>query len=110
MREDYFNLKEAAKAMGTSDKMLTKIIKKMPSFPAFRVGGKWVIRKRAFYAFFEDEENCKTLEDTCHIYVERESLRAESRAYTQRVMHRGTLQYLVREAERNRRDKTHLEF
>lgn len=111
MREDYFNLKEAAKAVGVGETSLQRIIKKVPSFPALRVGGSWVIKKKPFYAFFEDEGNCNMLYDMFPtLWIDYARIREDGKLYALHVMHRGTLQNILREEERNRMHKTHLEF
>lgn len=110
MREDYFNLREAAKAIGISDNTLANIIKKMPSFPANRIGGRWVITKKALYDWLADKENQRILNKTFRIWIDYEQIREDGERYALHVMHRGTAQHLIREEERNRMYKTHLEF
>lgn len=112
MREDYFNLKETARAIGISDSSMLKLIKKVPSFPALHVGGSWVIPKKSFFKWFEKDENCYLLDDlfNCRVYIDYERIRENGRLYTQHLIHRGTLQKILRNEEKNRRYKTHLEF
>lgn len=111
MREDYFNLKETERALGISNVSLMKIIKNVPNFPALRVGGSWVIQKKELYAFFEDEENRKKIIDMfSNVWIDFERIKQDGKDYALHVMHRGTLQNILRAEEKNRRYKTHLEF
>ena len=110
MREDYFNLKETAQAIGIGDTALANIIKKMPSFPVYRIGGRRVIPKKALYDWFADKGNQHFINNTFRISIDYEKIREDGERYALHVMHRGTAQHLIREEERNRMFKTHLEF
>ena len=112
MREDYFNLLEAAKELGISDSSLRRIVDNVPNFPALRLGGRWIVKKKPLYAWFEDAENRRMVENMFNrrVSIDYMRLRENSKRYDQQVAHRGTLQSILRAEEKNRMYKTHLEF
>ena len=112
MREDYFNFLEAANELGISDVSLRKIVNNAPTFPALRLGGRWIIKKKSLYAWFENAENRRLVDDLFkkRVSIDYMQLREKSKRYAQHITHRGTLQSIIRAEEKNRMYKTHLEF
>lgn len=114
MRQDYFNLREASNALHVGYETLQKIITGMPDFPAYRTTptSNWIIPKKQFFAWFDRPDNCAMLCDKFGISMLRhiEHVKEQAITYKMQMARRTTLRRALREEERNRMYKTHLEF